>query len=374
MVMNLPEISVIIPTFNRWETLLQSLLALKKQTFDASTYEIIVVNDGSTDNAYAGMGRCDEIGIPNLKHLNQKKNGPGSARNLGIRHAKGRILLFLGDDIIVSENLLEEHFLFHSEKFKGKNFACLGYVTWPLSFCPTPFLQFLESWGQFLFENISDGEELDYNYFYSSNISLKKNFLDEKDLLFDEDFKEAAWEDIEFGYRGEKEGLKIIFNRNAVGFHNHCQTLESAINRMGTSGRSLFVLLKKWPELAKKFGFLKTERGYIARHKLIKGILRNKLSIVAIMEVLKLLDKTIIPEQDINENRQDRSIPQTDRRGFLTPQKESNPLSPPLIKRGQEGIITAIKRPNKLLKVIYKNILLYYLQRGFEEAQQNWQT
>ena len=100
--MNLPEISVIIPTFNRWETLLQSLLALKKQTFDASTYEIIVVNDGSTDNAYAGMGRCDEIGIPNLKHLNQKKNGPGSARNLGIRHAKGRILLFLGDDIILS--------------------------------------------------------------------------------------------------------------------------------------------------------------------------------------------------------------------------------------------------------------------------------
>ena len=356
---------MIIPTFNRWETLLQSLLALKKQTIDASAYEIIVVNDGSIDNAYTGMSRFDKLGIPNLKHLSQNKNGPGSARNLGIRHAKGRILLFIGDDITAHENLLEEHFLFHNEKYKKNNFACLGYVTWPLNFSHAPFLQFLESWGQFLFENISDGEELDYNYFYSSNISLKKFFLDEKNLFFDEDFKEAAWEDIEFGYRGEKAGLKIIFNRNAVGFHNHCQTLESAISRMGTSGRYLFVFLKKWPELAEKFGFLKTEKGYIARHKLIKKIVRNKFSVNILTKTLKLFDKTIIPQQETNNNQnlRDRNLPaylpagrQVNRRGFLTPHKGF-----------PEG------KPGKLLKEIYKNILLYHLQKSFEEAQQNWQ-
>ena len=332
---------MIIPTFNRWETLLKSLLALKKQTIDASAYEIIVVNDGSTDNAYMGMSCFDKLGIPNLKHLSQNKNGPGSARNLGIRHANGKILLFLGDDITASENLLEEHFLFHNKRFKEKNIACLGYLTWPLNFSPAPFLQFLESWGQFLFENISDEDVLDYNYFYSSNISLKKDFLDEKNLSFDEDFKEAAWEDIEFGYRGEKEGLKIIFNRNAVGFHNHCQTLESSINRMGTSGRYLFVFLKKWPELAGKFGFLKTEKGYIASHKLIKRILRNKFSVTGLTKILNFLDKTTPEQQDQRDN--------------------------------EKGFQNLRKRPNILLRNFYKTILLYYLQKGFEEAQQNWQ-
>ena len=131
---------------------------------------------------------------------------------------------------------------YSEEKFKGENFACLGYITWPSNFQPTQFLHFIGNWGQFLFEEISHEEELNYNYFYTSNISLEKNFLDKKNLLFDENFKYAAWEDIEFGYRLGKEGLKIIFNKNAIAFHNHIPTIESAMSRMETSGKSLFIL------------------------------------------------------------------------------------------------------------------------------------
>ena len=242
------QISVIIPTFNRWDILLQCISALKEQTLDPSSYEVIVIDDGSTDDAYKtfisreGTNNFKEIRFPNLRYFHQKKNGPGSARNLGIRQARGRILIFLGDDIIASKNLLEEHLLFHKEKFQGENFGCLGYITWPSNFQPTQFLHFIGNWGQFLFEEISHGEEVDYNYFYTSNISLKKEFLDKKNLLLDENFKYAAWEDIEFGYRLGKEGLKIIFNKNAIAFHNHIPTIESAMSRMETSGKSLFIL------------------------------------------------------------------------------------------------------------------------------------
>jgi len=337
------EISVIIPTFNRWNILLQCISALKEQTLDPSSYEVIVIDDGSTDKAYKTFIS------PNLRYLHQEKKGPASARNLGIRQARGRILVFLGDDIIASKNLLEEHLCFHKEKFQGENFACLGYITWPREFQTTQFLHFMGNWGQFLFEEISHEEELNYNYFYTSNISLKKIFLDKKNLFFDENFKDAAWEDIELGYRLEKEGLKIIFNRNATSFHNHYPTFESAINRMETSGKSLLTLLKKWPELSKGFGFLRTENALVLRNKLIKKILRNKLSIKILTKTLKFFDKTIIPQQEINNNQNLRDI--------LTPHK---------------GFPE--EKPGKLLKEIYKNILLYYLQKGFEEEQKNWQV
>lgn len=337
--MDNPQLSVILPTFNRWNALLKSLSALRKQTLEPSSYEVIVVDDGSTDDSY--KNNLKGIGIQNLIYLHQDKKGPASARNLGIRNAKGEILLFIGDDIIASDNLLEEHLIFHRKKFQEENSACLGYITWPVDFKQSTFLDFMENWGQFLFGNLRHGEELNYNYFYSSNISLKKYFLFSKNLFFDEDFKYAVWEDIEFGYRLEKEGLRIVFNRNAIAFHNHYQTMESAINRTKISGESLFLLLKKLPELSKEFGFLKTEKGFILRHRLIKNIVRNKLSVAVMIGLLKLF--------------------------------KSIPLSSSLQNGDLERFLYIKKTQNWLLKEIYKNILLYHLQKNFEKAQKNCQ-
>ena len=419
--MNNLQISIIIPTFNRWDTLLQCISALKEQTLDPSSYEVIVVDDGSTDKAYktfisrqgtknnednpllppldkGGMGgflneginNLKEINFPNLRYFHQNKRGPASARNLGIRNARGEILLFIGDDIIASDNLLEEHLIFHKKIFQEENSACLGYITWPVNFKPSPFLDFMGNWGQFLFGNLLHGEELNYNHFYSSNISLKKHFLLNKNIFFDENFKYAAWEDIEFGYRLEKEGLRIFFNRNAVVFHNHYQTIESAINRSKISGEALYLLLKKLPELSENFGFLKTKKGFIPRHRFIKNIIRNKLSVAAMAGLLKLFnpDNFYMHTEKI-QGLQDKNVLPIDRQSSRSADPSTGSgWSPEVAEKYQHGefvepsqqrltlqnrLLETRKKPNRLLKEIYKNILLYHLQKNFEKAQKNCQ-
>ena len=90
-------ISVIIPTYNEESVILDCLTSLAKQTY--KDYEIIVVDDGSTDKTL-------EI-VKNVKILQQKHLGPGAGRNLGAKSAKGDILVFVDADMTFDENFLK---------------------------------------------------------------------------------------------------------------------------------------------------------------------------------------------------------------------------------------------------------------------------
>lgn len=93
----MPFFSVVIPTFNRSELLLPTLDSVLNQTF--SDFEIIVADDGSTDNTVQVLS--DYIQNKRLKNVTvlvQSNQGPGIARNLGIRAAKGRYIAFLDSD------------------------------------------------------------------------------------------------------------------------------------------------------------------------------------------------------------------------------------------------------------------------------------
>ena len=88
----MPFFSVVIPTYNRREMLRDALASIWAQTF--SDYEVIVVDDGSTD------GTRESLALPDarLRFLAQSHRGPGAARNLGIREAQGQYLAFLDSD------------------------------------------------------------------------------------------------------------------------------------------------------------------------------------------------------------------------------------------------------------------------------------
>lgn len=90
----MPFFSVIIPTYNRLPLLKEALESVFSQTF--TDYEIIVVDDGSTDGTLE-MLRCYG---KKIQLLNQKNSGPGAARNLGASVAKGEYLAFLDSDDI----------------------------------------------------------------------------------------------------------------------------------------------------------------------------------------------------------------------------------------------------------------------------------
>jgi glycosyltransferase involved in cell wall biosynthesis len=240
------ELSVIIPTYNRKDILMKCLHALFQQICSKSDFEIIVIDDGSTDQTESIVKGIVEEAPVTLKYIKQKNRGPAAARNTGIKNAQGKIVLFIGDDIIATQSLLEEHLNWH-RNYTDKNVAVLGYVTWSPELQCTPFMGWLENGGpQFTFWKIKDWKKVDAReYFYTSNISLKRAFLLENNGYFDEEFPYAAYEDIELGFRLKRKGMILKYNRSAIAYHYHYTSLKNACRRMIYLGESEKILGKK---------------------------------------------------------------------------------------------------------------------------------
>jgi glycosyltransferase involved in cell wall biosynthesis len=98
----MPEISVIIPAYNAERTIIETINSVQKQTF--SDFEIIVVNDGSTDKTQAVLQSLDE---PRLRIISSENFGVSSARNKGIKAAQSEFIAFLDADDLWTDDKLE---------------------------------------------------------------------------------------------------------------------------------------------------------------------------------------------------------------------------------------------------------------------------
>jgi glycosyltransferase involved in cell wall biosynthesis len=100
---SLPEVSVVIPTRNRWETLSSSALPAVFMQEEVAL-EVIVVDDGSTDRTQAGLGSLDRPDVRVVRH--DVSRGVSAARNAGVVLARGEWLAFVDDDDIWSPRKL----------------------------------------------------------------------------------------------------------------------------------------------------------------------------------------------------------------------------------------------------------------------------
>ncbi|MEG1999265.1 MAG: glycosyltransferase family 2 protein, partial [Bacteroidales bacterium] len=99
-----PEISIIIPTFNAEPYIERCLNSIIKSGADKNMYEIIAVDDSSTDKTLDSLKEIAKS-TPQMKVYFRHKSGPGGARNLGMNYAKGRYIMFVDiDDHINSGN------------------------------------------------------------------------------------------------------------------------------------------------------------------------------------------------------------------------------------------------------------------------------
>lgn len=98
----IPEISIVIPSYNRADFVVQTVESILKQSF--SNYEIIVVDDGSTDNTSEVLKPYRSL--PNFRYFLQENSGRSVSRNLGIKNSRGEWLLFLDSDDMLFENAL----------------------------------------------------------------------------------------------------------------------------------------------------------------------------------------------------------------------------------------------------------------------------
>lgn len=98
--------SVIVPTFNRSDEIQELLASLRLQTISSNEFEIIIVDDGSTDNTEQIIQQFIDDSEFDIKFIKQDHKGPGEARNLGMENAQGRYYIFVDSDCIADENWL----------------------------------------------------------------------------------------------------------------------------------------------------------------------------------------------------------------------------------------------------------------------------
>lgn len=235
-------ISIIIPTYNRKEILLKTLCSIERQNFQKDNFEVIVIDDGSSDNTEYSINDFKKNTKIKLKYFQQNNSGPSNARNLGVEKAVGKIVLFSGDDTLFHKNMLYEHNLSHQ---KQKGIAVLGSILWSEDVNPNEFMNYLAPHGpQFHYNTIKNINNARFTHFYTCNISLEKKLLQYE--RFDDNFKFAALEDIELGLRLEKNGLKIIYNKNAVVYHCHHYEPGLFYKRMINMGKSITIFQNKY--------------------------------------------------------------------------------------------------------------------------------
>ena len=86
-------ISVVIPLYNKEASIKQSLMSVLSQSYQ--DFEVVIVDDGSTDNSVA---KVEEIQDSRIRLIRQENGGPSKARNTGVKNAKGEWILFLDAD------------------------------------------------------------------------------------------------------------------------------------------------------------------------------------------------------------------------------------------------------------------------------------
>ncbi len=208
------KVTVQICSRNRKELLKRAIEALFVQTFPVSEFEVIVVNDGSTDGTDQMLRELAKESPCEILSIYQEHSGLAAGRNKAIKKARGKYIIFIDDDIIADKHFIEEHVKSHEKYPKS---IIMGWVN------HTADLE--RRIPRFTMADIST------SYFWTSNVSLETKYLFEVGL-FDEDFKEYGWEDLELGRRLKKHGLKRRFNFKAIVFHYKGHWKKSDVTRL----------------------------------------------------------------------------------------------------------------------------------------------
>ena len=224
-----PIISVVIPTFNRRETLETVLPLLASQTLPSDQYELLLCDSGSADGT---LELVANLNIPNLRHILPSENrGRSGARNAGIRAAIGELVLFTDADIIPSPNLLEEHLRLHRAH---PHSAVVGLEIQVDSVAEyeqvrdNPYDKGRHMHGR-------TDKEMSWLFFLTGNASAPRQALLDVGA-FDENFTVYGHEDLELGYRLQKAGYPIRYNAAAVNYHWHPVPFEERCDKMRHSG------------------------------------------------------------------------------------------------------------------------------------------
>ncbi|MGH2373988.1 MAG: glycosyltransferase family 2 protein [bacterium] len=196
-----PEVSVVLPTYNDASILRHALAHLARQALPPTAFEVVVVDDGSTDEtpevvaaAGAGPARVRSVRF-------DRNRGRSAARNAGIRAALAPLIVFVDSDVLVRSDFLQQHMEIHRSAARpvvGRGPVVL--ITEPEIPARPPIIGMSPA------------------YIDTANASVMRQALIDAGL-FDEGFPAYGWEDFELGLRLKARGLPRAYSSAAVAFH-----------------------------------------------------------------------------------------------------------------------------------------------------------
>jgi cellulose synthase/poly-beta-1,6-N-acetylglucosamine synthase-like glycosyltransferase len=203
-------VSIIIPTFNGAACIGNCLDALLKQSLKQDA-EILVVDDGSTDNIADVVSR-----YPGVRLISQSNAGPAAARNRGALEARGTIILFTDDDCVPAPDWLAAML----GPFKDPDLVGTKgvYRTRQESLAA----RFVQIEYEDKYRRMARLPRIDFIDTYSAAFR-RDRFLEMHG--YDTSFPVACAEDIELTYRMSRRGWKMVFVPEAVVYHTHPATL-----------------------------------------------------------------------------------------------------------------------------------------------------
>jgi glycosyltransferase involved in cell wall biosynthesis len=200
----MPRLTIQLCTYNRARLLGRVIEALFDQTVPDDAYEVVLVNDGSPDDTAAVIDRVRSLARCAFTVIDQPNSGLAKGRNAGIARSSGERICFIDDDVLPTPVFAAEHL---ASDEKHGDVIVRGAVINVESFDELP-------------APIWTPANYSANYFWTSNVSLRRSRLDLAGGRFDDSFTEYGWEDIELGMRLRALGTRAVFNRYAVAFHH----------------------------------------------------------------------------------------------------------------------------------------------------------
>jgi len=238
-----PTVSVIIPTYNRKHLLRETLNSIAQQTQPNDNFEVIVVDDGSTDGTAAIVAETFPFV---LRYFWQSNQGDAAARNLGAQQSQADILVFLDDDI-----LLEAGYLTHLTRAHDiyENKIVIGTCKLWLSE-PTPFSESFHSSPALGHKH--SVMEVPFRDVYSNNMSLRREAYFKIGMMRGLDFPGSnMWCDLDFNYRAYRQGFEFCQSTKAICWHRDYTVsgLDTYKKRVRTASYRAVVLFQRYPEL-----------------------------------------------------------------------------------------------------------------------------
>ncbi len=226
------KISIVIPCYNASGYLAESLQALNRQSVVRARYEVIVVDDGSTDDTFqVAEPLCD-------KCIRTTNRGPAAARNTGVNESSGSLILFTDADCIPQPDWIEKMIApFDNPDIVGVKGAYRTRQTRLVA-------RFVQAEYEVKYARMAKQPFIDFIDTYSAGFR-RDIFLELGG--FDERYPGASVEDQEFSFRVAEAGYKMVFMPDAIVTHRHAETLRHYFRKKMNIGYWKTMVLKRHP-------------------------------------------------------------------------------------------------------------------------------